>query len=88
MSGSNYQANAYDQYYANPFYTAGQMAPVYPYMLHNEDGSIATDENGNSYDINNYKYLSGRNIIYEIKMILIVKNVMLYQVRCMVRFLS
>ena len=45
MSGSNYQANAYDQYYANPFYTAGQMAPVYPYMLHNEDGSIATDEN-------------------------------------------
>ena len=67
MSGSNYQANAYDQYYANPFYTAGQMAPVYPYMLHNEDGSIATDENGNSYDINNYKYLSGRNIIYEIK---------------------
>ena len=67
MSGSNYQANAYDQYYANPFYTAGQMAPVYPYMLHNEDGSIATDKNGNSYDINNYKYLSGRNIIYEIK---------------------
>ncbi|QUT45480.1 TonB-dependent receptor P39 [Bacteroides eggerthii] len=67
MSGSNYQATAYDQYYANPFYTAGQMAPVYPYMMHNEDGSIATDENGNSYDINNYRYLSGRNIIYEIQ---------------------
>ena len=67
MSGSNYQATAYDQYHANPFYTAGQMAPVYPYMMHNEDGSIATDENGNSYDINNYRYLSGRNIIYEIQ---------------------
>ena len=67
MSGSNYQATAYDQYYANPFYTAGQMAPVYPYMMHNEDGSIATDENGNSYDINNYRYLSGCNIIYEIQ---------------------
>ena len=36
-------------------------------MMHNEDGSIATDENGNSYDINNYRYLSGRNIIYEIQ---------------------
>ena len=67
MSGSNYQATAYDQYYANPFYTAGQMAPVYPYMMHNEDGSIATDVNGNSYDISNYDYLSGRNIIYEIQ---------------------
>ena len=67
MSGSNYQANAHDAYFANPFYTAGQMAPVYPYLMHNEDGSVATDGNGNSYDISNYDYLGGRNIIYEIQ---------------------
>ena len=35
--------------------------------MHNEDGSVATDGNGNSYDISNYDYLSGRNIIYEIQ---------------------
>ena len=29
---------------------------VYPYLMHNEeDGSIATDGTGNSYDINNYR---------------------------------
>lgn len=67
MSGSNYQANAHDAYFANPFYTAGQMAPVYPYLMHNEDGSVATDGTGNSYDISNYDYLGGRNIIYEIQ---------------------
>ena len=67
MSESNYQATAYDEYYANPFYTAGTTAPVYPYYVHNEDGSIATDKNGNIYDTNNYDYLSGRNILYEIQ---------------------
>ena len=67
MSGSNYQANAHDAYFANPFYTAGRMAPVYPYLMHNEDGSVATDGTGNSYDISNYDYLGGRNIIYEIQ---------------------
>ena len=68
MGNSNYQSNAKSSYYGNPFYTAGKKAPVYPYYKHNEDGSISTDESGqNIYDTDNYDYLSGRNIIYELK---------------------
>ena len=67
-STSNYQGQAEGSYYANPFYTAARMAPVYPYYQHNADGSVVTDESGNPvYDITNYDYLSGRNIIYEIQ---------------------
>ena len=67
-SVSNFQGQASSSYYANPFYTGDMMAPVYPYYEHNEDGSIVTDENGAPvYDINNYDYLSGRNILYELQ---------------------
>ena len=88
MSGSNYQANAHDAYFANPFYTAGQMAPVYPYLMHNEDGSVATDGTGNSYDISNYDYWVVVILFMRFRMISAVRNVMPYQVRYMVRFLS
>lgn len=74
MSESNYQSNAKETYYANPFYAAGTMAPVYPYYAHNEDGSILTDKEGNVYSTNNYDYLSGRNIIYEIQNDISLKN--------------
>lgn len=68
MSESNYADSAEDQYYSNPFYTAGLKAPVYPYYKHNADGSIQPDENGNpQYDVNNRDYLDGRNIIYELQ---------------------
>lgn len=67
MSETNYQGTAYSSYYANPFYTAGMMAPVYPYYKHNEDGSVMTENGSPVYDTDNSDYLDGRNIIYEIK---------------------
>lgn len=68
MSKSNYADSAEGTYFINPFYTAGLQAPVYPYYKHNADGSLALDEDGNAqYDVNNYSYLSGRNIIYELQ---------------------
>lgn len=76
MSGSNYQANASTTNTMQTLSIQQGKWLLYILMLHNEDGSIATDENGNSYDINNYKYL-WTQYHYEIKMILIVKNVML-----------
>lgn len=62
MGESNYASQAEGSYYANPFYTTSMMAPVYPYMLHNDDGSIKSGE----YDVTN-KDLDNRNIIYELK---------------------
>ena len=62
----NYNSSAYSSYYANPFYTARNMAPVYSIYLHNTDGSYALDANGNKqYDLTS-DYLSNRHIIYEL----------------------
>ena len=46
ISTQHFNNNAKGSYYANPFYTARYMAPVYPYYMHNEDGSIMLDQNG------------------------------------------
>ena len=61
----NYNSNAYSSYYANPFYTLRYEGPVYPVYLHNADGSIVTDANGDKvYDtVNDWR--SNRHIIYE-----------------------
>ena len=71
VSGSSqyndYQAMAYSSYYANPFYVARNMAPVYPMYLHNEDGSYALDENGNKQFDTSSAYLGNRNIAYELQ---------------------
>jgi TonB-linked SusC/RagA family outer membrane protein len=62
----NFNANADGNAYANPFYIARYMAPVYPLYLHNEDGSFLLDEFGNvQYDTTS-PYLDNRNIAYEI----------------------
>lgn len=71
LSGSSqyndYQATAYSSYYANPFYSARMMAPVYPMYLHNEDGSYALDENGNKQFDTQASYLNNYNIAYELQ---------------------
>lgn len=67
MSETDYLANASATYYANPFYTAGTKAPVYPYYKHNDDGSIEMENGSPVYDTDNTKYLSSRNIVYELK---------------------
>ncbi len=59
--------NAYGTYYANPFYMARTMAPVYPLFLHNADGSYLLDENGNKQHDTTSSYLSNRNIAYELR---------------------
>ena len=58
---------AYSSYYANPFYVARNMAPVYPLFLHNADGSYALDENGDRQYDTTSSYLDNRNIAYEIR---------------------
>ena len=63
----NYNQNAYGSYYANPFYVARYMAPVYPLYMHNADGSYQLDENGQPvYDVTS-PYLGNRNIVYEMQ---------------------
>ena len=64
---SDYQATAYSSYYANPFYSARMMAPIYPMYLHNDDGSIVLDENGDKVFDTTSAYLSNRNIAYELQ---------------------
>lgn len=67
MSDTNYLGSATGTYSANPFYTAGTKAPVYPYFKHNEDGSITTENGSPVYDTDNSTYLNSRNIIYELQ---------------------
>ena len=63
----NFNDNATGSYYANPFYVARYMAPVYPLYMHDADGAIILDENGKPmYDIES-SYLDNRNIAYEIR---------------------
>ena len=61
----NYNSNAYSSLYSNPFYSMQRMAPVYPIYLHNADGTIQTDENGNPVYDTTSDYLANRHIIYE-----------------------
>ncbi len=63
----NYNSNANGSYFANPFYIARYMAPVYPLYMHNADGSYMLDGNGEKqYDVTS-PYLSNRNIVYEMQ---------------------
>ena len=61
----NYNGNAAGSYYANPFYTLRYEAPVYPIYLHNADGSIMLDENGDKVYDTVSSWRSNRHIIYE-----------------------
>ena len=67
ISKRHFNDSANGSYYANPFYVARYMAPVYPYYMHNDDGSILYDEfNQPVYDTTS-PYLDNRNITYEIR---------------------
>ena len=67
ISKRHFNDNANGSYYSNPFYVARYMAPVYPYYMHNDDGSILYDEfNQPVYDTTS-PYLDNRNITYEIR---------------------
>ncbi|MBR1706660.1 MAG: SusC/RagA family TonB-linked outer membrane protein [Bacteroidales bacterium] len=61
----NYNSNAYSSYYANPFSQLRYEAPVYPIYLHNEDGSIVLDENGDKVYDTSSDWRSNRHIIFE-----------------------
>jgi len=66
ISTQHFNNNANGSYYSNPFYTARYMAPVYPYYMHNEDGSIMLDQNGEPVWDTTSPYLDNRNIAYEL----------------------
>lgn len=61
----NYNSNAYGSYYANPFYQLRYESPIYPIYLHNADGSIVLDENGDKVYDTTSDWRSNRHIIYE-----------------------
>lgn len=63
----NFNDNANGSYYANPFYVARFMAPIYPIYLHNPDGSYLLDENGERQYDTTSSYLDNRNIAFEIR---------------------
>jgi len=67
VSNRNFNENATGTYYANPFYVARNMAPVYPVYMHNADGSYALDANGDKQYDTTSEYLDNRNIAYEIR---------------------
>lgn len=66
-ANSSFNDNANGSYYANPFNTVRYMAPVYPYYVHNADGSYALDANGNPQYDTTSDYLGNRNIAYEMR---------------------
>ena len=63
----NFNDNANGSYYANPFYIARYMAPVYPLFLHNPDGSFLLDENGEKQYDTESAYLTNRNVAFELR---------------------
>lgn len=67
VSERNYNDNATGSYYANPFYIARYTAPIYPYYLHNADGSFALDANGEKQYDTKADYLDNRNVAYELR---------------------
>jgi len=66
VSTRHFNNNASANAYANPFYVARYMAPVYPVYLHNEDGSIVMGVDGPEFDTTS-DYLDNRNIAYELR---------------------
>ncbi|WP_262278846.1 SusC/RagA family TonB-linked outer membrane protein [Hallella absiana] len=66
-SKRHFNDNAYGSYFANPFYVARMMAPVYPLFMHNADGSYELDANGDKQYDTTSDYLSNRNIAYELR---------------------
>lgn len=67
-SNASYNSDATGTYYANPFYVARYMAPVYPIYMHNADGSYMLDDFGNKIYDTTSAYLDNRNIVYEMEM--------------------
>lgn len=61
----DYNSNASGNAYANPFYIARYMAPVYPVYLHNADGTYQLDAAGDKIYDTTSPYLSNRHIAYE-----------------------
>ncbi|MBR4524664.1 MAG: SusC/RagA family TonB-linked outer membrane protein [Bacteroidales bacterium] len=61
----NYNSNANGSYYANPFYQLRYEAPIYPIYLHNADGSIILDDNGEKVYDTVSDWRSNRHIIFE-----------------------
>lgn len=60
----NYNGNANGNYYANPFYVARTMVPVYPIHAHAANGDYIYEDNGDlAYNFSDY--LDNRNIAYE-----------------------
>ncbi|MCR5077972.1 MAG: SusC/RagA family TonB-linked outer membrane protein [Prevotella sp.] len=67
-ASNNFNENAKETYYTNPFYVTRYMAPVYPVYLHNTDGSYLLDADGNRQYDTKSSYLSNRNLPYEMGM--------------------
>lgn len=67
ISKRHFNDNAKESYYSNPFYVARYMAPVYPIYMHNADGSIQYDANGDAIYDTTSPYLSNRSIAYELR---------------------
>lgn len=65
VSDRDYNPNASGSYYANPFYIAQTMAPIYPYYLHAPDGAFVLDADGNKQWDTESTWLSNRNVAYE-----------------------
>lgn len=63
----NFNPDAKGDAFANPFYIARYMAPVYPYYMHKKDGTIMYNKNGQPQYDTNSPYLSNRNICFELE---------------------
>ena len=68
---SNFTSQSSSTGYANPFYFARNMSPIYPVHLHDlstPDGDYMVDENGNSYDygqVYTRPQNNARSVVYE-----------------------
>ena len=68
ISKRHFNDSANGTYYANPFYTARMMAPIYPYYMHDAEGNIMKDAYGNLVYDTTSPYLDNRNIVFERQM--------------------
>ncbi len=67
VSERNFNDKASGNAYGNPFYIARYTAPIYPYYLHNADGTFALDASGNKQYDTSSDDLDNRNIAYELR---------------------
>lgn len=69
VADRDYNSNATGSYYANPFSQARNMAPIYPYYLHDHENgeAIVIDANGEKVWDTQSSYLTNRNIAYELR---------------------